>query len=113
MPLIRLQLLLVVVATLTIACASKSVQLPGNTMADQVLQRDAAQFVMLLESAEQSRCAQRKIINTEVKEPPADAGKDTWVERWTVDRCGSLVYYKVTFTPSPGGGTDVAVTLWE
>ncbi len=109
---IRLPLFIVIIVLIS-SCATKSVQLPGNTMADQVLQRDAAQFVMLLESAEQSRCAQRKIVNTEVKELPADAGKDPWVERWTVDRCGSLVYYKVRFTPSSGGGTDVAVTLWE
>ena len=94
-------------------CATTSIQLPGNTKADQVLQRDAARFVMLLESAEESRCIRHKIVNTEVVEHPNNPGKDPWIERWTVDRCGSLVYYKVKFTPSPTAGTGVTVTVWE
>lgn len=110
---IRSLVLIVFFGICTAGCATKSIQLPGNTKADPVLQRDAAQFVMLLESEEQSRCAQRKIINTEVKEHPAVPGKDPWIERWTIDRCGSLVYYKVIFTPSASGGTDVSVKLWE
>jgi hypothetical protein len=96
-----------------VSCATKSIQLPGNTMADPVLQRDAAQIVMLLESGEQSRCVQRKIINTEVTARPTDPGKAPWIERWTVDRCGSLIDYQVKFIPSATGGTDVSVNVWE
>ncbi|WP_455209120.1 hypothetical protein [Kaarinaea lacus] len=102
-----------IITVLVGSCATQSIQLPGNTKADQVLQRDAARFVMLLESAEESRCVQRKIVNTEVEEHPNDSDKDAWIERWTVDRCGSLVYYKVKFTPSPTAGTGVSVTVWE
>ena len=33
------------------------------------------------------------------------------VERWTVDRCGKLVKYRVRFTSNSKGGTDFDVQL--
>lgn len=96
-----------------VSCAIETIQLPGESIANQVLQRKAAQIVMLLESEDQSQCVERNIVNTEVIEQPATPDKNPWVERWTVDRCGSLVYYKVVFNPESAGETKVSVILWE
>ena len=109
-----MRILLLIVATgIVVSCATKNIQLHGGSIADQALQRKAAQLVMLRESTAQSRCALRKIVNTEVEELPATPDKDPWIEHWTVDRCGSLVYYKVVFNPEPAEKTDVSVMLWE
>jgi hypothetical protein len=94
-----------------VGCAT--MKLPGQSGANSILQRDASQMVMLLESVEDNTCKQSKIINTEIVDYPKNPGKDPWTERWTVDRCGKLVYYRVVFTPSPGGGTDFGVNLWN
>lgn len=107
------QLLLLFIIVFLAGCATTTARFPGNSLADPVLQKNAAQIVMLLESAEPTRCVQRKIVDTEVAEQPGIPGKDPWLERWTVDRCGSLVYYKVKFMPPIKGGTDVSVTVWE
>jgi hypothetical protein len=94
-----------------VSCAT--MKLPGQSGADYILQRDASQFVMLLESAADNTCKQSKIVNTEIIDYPKNPGKDPWTERWTVDRCGNLVYYKVEFTPSPRRGTDFSVSVWK
>lgn len=94
-----------------IGCAT--MKLPGQSGANYILQRDASQFVMLLESAADNTCKHSKIVNTEIIDYPKNPGKDPWTERWTVDRCGNLVYYKVVFTPSPEGGTKFSVSLWK
>ncbi len=86
-------------------------KLPGQSAADHVLQADAAQMVLMLESASAKTCKQSKIVNTELVDYSAthSPGKDSWTERWTVDRCGEIVYYSIGFIPSPSGGTDFTV----
>jgi len=106
----RLKVILMVTLFLA-SCAT--MKLPGQSGASYLLQRDASQFVMLLESSADNTCKQSKIVNTEIIDYPKNPGKDPWTERWTVDRCGSLVYYKVKFTPSSGGGTDFSVSVWK
>ena len=113
----RLQVILVV--TILIAgCATPSpsrsmTTLPGQSIANYVLQRDASQTVAILDSAADNTCKQRKIVNTETIDYPKNPSKDSWTERWTVDRCGTLIYYKMGFTPSTRGGTDFSVSVWK
>lgn len=102
--------LLLVISTL-VGCAIA--KLPGTSGANYILQRDASQFVMILEAAGDNTCKQSKIVNTEITEQPNNPGKDPWTEKWTVDRCGKLVYYRIKFTPSPKGGTDFTVGRWN
>ena len=108
-PLRRIGILSAVI--FVVGCATA--KLPGTSGAGYILQRDASQFVMILESAGDNTCKQSKIINTEITEHPKNPGKDPWTEKWTVDRCGKQVYYRVQFTPSPRGGTDFSVGLWK
>ena len=89
--------------------ASAFARVPDETGASKVLQRDVSRFIVILDTAADTACKHRKIVNTQVIEvhPTGKSG----VERWTVNRCGKLVHYRVTFTSSPRGGTDFGVQL--
>ncbi len=64
---------------------------------------DIAQMVLMMDGPRDKKCAERKVVHTEVV--------GARVERWTVDRCGKLVNYRVRFTPNSKGGTDFDVQL--
>lgn len=87
-------------------------KVPGKSIASSNAQMHMSLSVMNWESLEDNTCKQSKIIDTEVVEYPKDQNRDSWNEKWTVDRCGKLVYYKILITPSPSGGTYM-VTHWK
>jgi hypothetical protein len=90
------------------ACATATI--PGGTKASPRVQQDALQMIFILDGASDKSCDQRKIVNTEVIKA-ATAEDYTAIERWTIDQCGTLVPYRVTFRPGPDGGTDLSVHL--
>ena len=87
--------------------------LPGNTIADPVLQVDAFAFLALRDFSEtgaEGACHARKVIDTEVLQPLEGAAVENersiggrWAERWTLDRCGMLVRYVVRFSTTQKG----------
>lgn len=96
------------------------------TRADVVLQRDVWFQLMSLEGMREARgaarpCGQVRLAGTEVLDQDGSAersedipaglpgGPGTWRERWTLDRCGEVVSYVVTFAPDPTGGTNFSV----
>lgn len=81
---------------------------PGNTGASPLLQRDTLTVINVMDGADDTTCAKRTIVNTEIVKVPISAG-DTTQERWLLDRCGKTIPYLVTFTPSKQGGTDIGV----
>jgi hypothetical protein len=88
---------------LVASCATVFVGTEGSP----VLKRDVTGLVMLLDAATDKRCTQHKVEKTElveVREAPRMG-----IERWTVDRCGELVNYRVTLTPASQGGTLIKV----
>lgn len=89
-----------------------SSKVPGKSIANSNAQMHMSLSVMNWESLEDNTCKQSKIIDTEVVQYPKDENTDSWTEKWTVDRCGRLVYYKLLITPSPDGGTYM-VTRWN
>lgn len=97
-----------------VGCATTrlpTMKLPGQSGASAVLQRDVLQMPMFWPD---SICKQVKVVNTEIVDYPKNPGKDPWTEKWTVDRCGEMVYYEVVFTPTPEiGGTDFRVSIWK
>jgi hypothetical protein len=95
------------------AACVESERLPGASLASSVLQSDVARNIDLLESIVGAGCKSARVVNTEIMEPPARINVDPWVERWTVDRCGASVHYRVELNPSKHGGTDFAVRLME
>jgi len=94
------------------ACADAE-KFPGISLASALLQSDVAQNIDLLESVFGAGCKSARVVNTDVMEPPARINVDPWVERWTVDRCGASVHYRVELNPSKRGGTDFVVSLIE
>lgn len=95
--------------------APNTAALPGSTIADPVLQRDAVGFLALRDfsaSVAEGTCNSRQVIDTQLIQPLEGAvlegnrpvgGK--WVERWTLARCGVPVRYLVRFTTTPKGTT--------
>ena len=58
------------------------------------------------------RCRDRRVSTTEVVVPveqTAQGVSGRWTERWTVDRCGSMVPYIVKFDRAPDGDLDVSM----
>jgi hypothetical protein len=80
---------------------------PGNTVASPVLQRDTLSIINAVDGAVDMTCDKRTVVNTETIKMPTRPD-DTIHERWTVDRCGKTITYRVTFTPSARGGTDIS-----
>lgn len=86
--------------------------MPGDTLADLVLQRDT--FLLLaqkdLSESEGAACRSRRVTQTEVVRPVDGAKVEDgrpvagqWEERWTLDRCGTPVRYTVHFVTNPTG----------
>jgi hypothetical protein len=75
------------------------------TTANPQLEKDTLFMVIGMDRAEDKGCNQRKIANSEVI--ATDSKKA--VERWTIDRCGTLFRYGITYTPSPNGGTMIGI----
>jgi hypothetical protein len=92
--------------------------IPGDTLADRVLQRDTLAFLTqrdLFEAGPEARCRSRKVIATVVLAPVLGGAVEgdrpiagSWMERWTLDRCGTPVRYVVRFTTTRKGTTFVA-----
>lgn len=89
-------------------------------MADATLQRDVLNYIVnIFEMIADTPCQDRRIANTEVTEPPHDlqwAGETlvygVWAERWSVDRCGTTVPYRVEYVyDAATGGTAFGVGL--
>lgn len=81
----------------------------GSAAETAQLRRDAEQMVLMMDGPRDKNCAQRKIAKTEVLEARPDGAPAA--ERWTVDRCGKLVSYRVRYAPNSKGGTDLDVRL--
>jgi hypothetical protein len=65
--------------------------------------QDVTQMVLMMDGPRDKNCAERKVVKTEVVEAR--------VERWTLDRCGKLVNYRVRYSTNSKGGTDFDVQL--
>jgi hypothetical protein len=88
------------------ACAM--VTAPEKTRASARVQSDVMDVIRVLETASGPSCDERKLAKTEVVKR-ATAEDYSAVERWTIDRCGKLIGYLVTFKPGANGGVDFSV----
>lgn len=96
-------------ATMPIILAlAACVTVSGKTRASARVQSEVMDVIHVLETASGPSCDERKLVRTEmVKKATAEDYRA--VERWTIDRCGKLVRYLVTFKPGPSGGVDFSV----
>jgi len=82
-----------------------SLLLPGDTIADPLLQMNAMGDLAPLALAKASPdCQQHYVVDTAVIEPPSGGA---WKERWSFMVCDKAVDVDAAFVPAPGGRTSV------
>jgi len=83
--------------------------LPGNSIADPTLQRDAVMYAQIAVSQSESAkgCRNLRVKDTKFI---AMQGKGAWQELWTVDACNNAIVTVVTFI-STEKGTTVSAKL--
>lgn len=85
--------------------------LPGYTLADPLLQRDAVLSAQGSTNALRPQgCDHSSVIDTNISAAPEDRNSP-WLERWTFDLCGTRADVDMTFTPSTRGGTTWVAKL--
>ena len=77
--------------------------LPGKTTGGLTLERDTLSMLMAMDRVEDKDCKERKVVNREV----VSADSRGAVEHWFLNRCGTLVRYRITYEPDPRGGTMI------
>jgi hypothetical protein len=80
---------------------------PGETAAAIDIQREVLRAVIPLEWKADPDCFRHQVSDT--KRIEAVAGSAATVERWTLDRCGELVNYRVTLTALADGKVQLHV----
>lgn len=94
------------VATSLMAVGSASgLFLPGKSTADPRLEQDTLSMIMIMDGAHDAACKQRKVTSREVVSAHTTGAEENWV----IDRCGTLVRYRVTYSPDPKGGTMIGL----
>lgn len=82
--------------------------LPGASLADRNLQADTLSCVSVLEGLETSGCRDRYVVDTKVQERALLPM--SWTERWTVNRCGKNVVYKIFYVVLEGSTKYIEVS---
>jgi hypothetical protein len=77
---------------------------PGATGAAPLLQRDVLLLLTTIDTGTDPACTRHTVTDTEWLE----SSRETWtaVERWTLDRCGKPVRYRITVTAAALLGTN-------
>lgn len=102
-------------------CATAKTYVPGQSLVNEgnpTIRRDVLHVLSVYESALAPKCKLR-VVDTQVIEAPktleiergTDLVKAKWVERWTLDRCGSNVTYLIDFDAQGSRGTDIGVRI--
>lgn len=88
--------------------------LPGNTVTDPVLQRDAMRAATAAAHASAPNCQQIRPLAAEFDgtdgEPNARRRTRPWSELWMFEACGTQLAVPMRFTPSAAGGTDFSAS---
>jgi hypothetical protein len=84
--------------------------LPGFTITDPLLQRDASHGAKVYaRSVQPEGCEKAILTDTRVPTPPENGGP--WRELWSFDLCSTAADVEMTFTPSPRAGTTWSAKL--
>ncbi|MBR0650800.1 hypothetical protein GXW78_14080 [Roseomonas terrae] len=95
--------------------ASRMVEtLPGTTVTDPVLQRDAMQAATAAARVAAPNCQQIRPqaadFDGQDSESTATRRTRAWTENWVFEACGQMLAVPMRFTPSPRGGTDFSAS---
>jgi hypothetical protein len=88
--------------------------LPGTTVTDPVLQRDAMQGAVSAARAAAPGCEQIRPLAADFEghdeEPTAPRRTRPWMESWIFEACGTRFAVPMRFTPSAAGGTNYSAS---
>ncbi len=99
--------MLLITGLVSSGCAAPAgTSLPGKTTANELLERDTLFTITGMDRVEDKDCGGRRVVDRAV----ISADARTAVEHWDVDRCGTLVRYRITYGPGPAGGTLIGYT---
>lgn len=98
-----------VTTSLMVVRSTLGPSLPGRTTADPRLEADTLFTIMGMDRAEAKDCNQRAVADRAVISTDSKGA----VEHWTINRCGLLIRYRITYSPGPGGGTLIGYTPGE
>ena len=97
MKLMMTRLLVLAVALAQVSCATGG----GKTLTRGELRSLVEESVLWLDGDLAPECKSREIVDSEILQFSPDG---TWSERWTVNRCGKPIKYKLKFNrPQPDG----------
>lgn len=89
--------------------SASGLYLPGKSTANPLLEKDTLTLLMGMDGAEDPACKKRSVAARDI----LSAGSTNAEEYWTLNRCGTLVRYRITYSPSPKGGTTIGVNPGE
>ncbi len=99
-------IILIGIALSITGCATMNPSITGSAAPFSV-RRDIGHMIAYVDAGKSPDCKERRQIT--VESVPSDK-PGTTVERWRVERCGTVKFYRVTFTPTPAqGGYDYSV----
>jgi hypothetical protein len=79
---------------------------PNQSLASPALQKETLNIILFTDDALSNgmKCNDRRIVKKEVLgQTPAQGTPNSWTERWTLDRCGTMVRYRVDYTSGKKG----------
>lgn len=82
-----------------------------NGTPDDLLRDKVYKMVLLYDAALSGDCTDRKVVRTASLSVDKDGHASA--ERWTIDECGKVVFYRVTYTPDGVGGYNYDIRADE
>ncbi|VAX24341.1 hypothetical protein MNBD_NITROSPINAE01-135 [hydrothermal vent metagenome] len=79
------------------------------SLATGALLESAKSNVIEAEELAARACEKKTITKAEVTRQPSD-DNNMWIEQWTVNRCGKLVWYNLRFVPKADGDPTIILT---
>ncbi len=79
------------------------------SLATGALLESAKSDIIEAEELAARACEKKTITHAEVTQQPSD-GNNMWIEQWTVNRCGKLVWYNLRFVPKADGDPTIILT---
>ncbi len=85
----------------------------AQSLAGPALQKETLNMILFTDDAlsNGARCAVRRIIKKEVVLAPGQGAPGSWTERWTLERCGTTLRYRVDYTSGKKGKAYFTVKM--
>jgi len=77
----------------------------AQSLAGPALQKETLGMILFTDDALSNgvKCSDRRIIKKEVVLAPGQGAPGSWTERWTLERCGAMLRYRVDYTTGKKG----------